>query len=58
MKPKRCPFCGDAVTVSEVDEVRRVRWQVQCDDDQRCGARGPMADTQEVAVMDWNNGTP
>lgn len=54
---ERC-FCGDKVTVSEVDEVTRVRWQVQCDNDQECGARGPMADTQEAAIMGWSNGIP
>jgi len=58
LPPTNPCFCGDRTTLSEVDEVVRVRWQVQCDDDQECGARGPMKKEPEAAVVAWNEIMP
>lgn len=51
-------FCGDTTTLSEVDNAARVRWQVQCDNDLECGARGPMMNEPPQAIAKWNETMP
>ena len=54
----RCPFCtsdeiGTATDYATFCEhYRREYWFAYCPD---CGARGPMADTEQEAVEYWND---
>lgn len=53
-----CLFCGDRVSLEEVDDVHRLRFQIQCDDDLECGARGRMFNTPDDAIENWENNMP
>ena len=49
-----CPFCGEAthrrIRGISFDESINSMWEVYCD----CGARGPTAEEQELAIRGWN----
>jgi len=49
-----CPFCGEAIDRRvrgiSIDQSINCLWEVYCD----CGARGPAAKEQELAICGWN----
>lgn len=48
-KIKPCPFCDCEITAT--DEISAGTWTVICN---VCGACGPTAETEELAVEYWN----
>lgn len=49
MEIKPCPFCDCEITTT--DELSEGSWAVIC---KVCGACGPAAETEELAVAYWN----
>lgn len=49
MEIKPCPFCDCEIT--STDEISEGAWTVIC---KVCGAYGPSAETEELAVAYWN----
>lgn len=53
-----CPFCGDRSSLTDIDDGKSpVLWRVECDDDQDCGAQGPVRADREAAIAAWNQRT-
>jgi Lar family restriction alleviation protein len=52
-----CPFCGDSASLTDDDDGHHspIRWRVECDSDQDCGAQGPVRDTRDLALAEWNS---
>ena len=48
-KIKPCPFCDCEITTT--DELSEGSWVVIC---RVCGACGPTAGTEELAIINWN----
>lgn len=51
---KNCPFCGDDVDESNINELEAfgaLTYYVCCD---RCGSSGPVTPVKEDAVELWN----
>jgi hypothetical protein len=46
-----CPFCRPVPEVAKGSIVRSLTYQVVCN---ACGARGPDAETEELAIIAWN----
>ena len=46
---KPCPFCDCEITTT--DELYEGSWVVICS---VCGACGPTAGTEELAIINWN----
>ena len=54
-KLKPCPFCGsdENLEIRETWVVAGYKWFVSCAD---CWAHGPLVDTKDAAVTEWNGG--
>ena len=54
-KLKPCPFCGsdENLEIREAWVVAGYKWFVSCAD---CWAHGPLVDTKDAAVTEWNGG--
>lgn len=57
VKPKPCPFCGQAKRLPVYKWLGYIvdpPWTVYCDYDHGCGAIGPACDTKKEAIEKWN----
>ena len=57
-EPKACKMCGSTNLIIDTERKygeRGLRGQMFCVACLSCGAQGPWADTEEMAVEGWNN---
>lgn len=57
-EPKACKMCGSRSLIIDTERKygeRGFRGQMFCVACLTCGAQGPWADTEELAIEGWNN---